>query len=71
MNPACKDCRFFSSEAPNKLGICRRFPPPNKEGLFPTLAPIEWCGEFQPQPAETPAAITFSCGDETKTIPLK
>lgn len=50
MKPACKDCRFLDTEDPSALdGRCHRYPPADKDGLFPPMMANEWCGEFYPR----------------------
>lgn len=50
MSEHCDACRFYSDITPS-AGVCRRFPP-NRDGLFPKVAGINWCGEWKPKTEE-------------------
>lgn len=50
----CAECRYFISDGNNTTGECHRHPPVRDAGLtfgvWPTVAPYNWCGEFVASP---------------------
>jgi hypothetical protein len=60
---SCLDCRLFISDgSKNAKGECHRHAPrlldhsgfstKFKEGQWPTVMTVDWCGEFQEKPNE-------------------
>lgn len=61
MQIACAHCRYFAVNEPSRVtGECRRYAPSTQKpydgirvnfdsGVWTTVLPTEWCGEFRPR----------------------
>jgi len=68
----CLDCEYFFPSG-TETGFCLRYPPAQQKypptGLsgFPSISPIDWCGEFKAKVGEgetaAPAPVTETAGD--------
>jgi hypothetical protein len=45
--------REYEDVRDDTSGECRRYPPVTTDGRFPDVRLDDWCGEYQPQPADT------------------
>lgn len=51
----CETCRHFVDilleleSGDVEFGMCRRFPPSNEDGMWPTVYLDDWCGEHKEQ----------------------
>ena len=44
MADTCRNCHFYNGD--KFVGRCHRYPPVNTNGVFPSVAPETWCGEW-------------------------
>ena len=58
--PSCNDCYYYSVEKQQK---CRRFPPPNSAGGWPTVQPTDLCGEHRYGAAGTTIGATIAANE--------
>ena len=58
--PSCNDCYYYSVEKQQK---CRRFPPPNSAGGWPTVQPTDLCGEHRYGSAGSTIGATIAANE--------